>query len=104
MAQFDVFRNANLVSNREIPYLLEIQSDLLGGLNTRVVAPLVLATEMGKAATVLNPKFDIEGITVVMSTSEVAGVPCCVLGEKICSLQHHRAEIISALDVLFTGI
>lgn len=104
MAQFDVCRNANPVSSRDIPYLLEVQSDLLGILSTRVVAPLVRATEMGKVAKTLNPQFEIEGISVVMSTPEIAGVPRRVLGEKIASLQHRREEIIAALDLLFTGI
>ncbi|MHB1592058.1 MAG: CcdB family protein [Sulfuricella sp.] len=104
MAQFDVFRNANPASSRDISYLLEVQSDLLDVLATRVVAPLVLATEMGKAAQTLNPQFEIEGVSVVMSTSEIAGVPRRVLGDKIASLQHRSEEIIAALDLLFTGI
>ena len=104
MAQFDVYRNANPASSRVIPYLLEVQSDLLDVLATRVVAPLVLATEMGKTARTLNPQFEIEGASVVMSASEIAGVPRRVLGEKVASLQHCSEEIIAALDLLFTGI
>lgn len=104
MAQFDVCRNVNPASSRAIPYLLEVQSDLLGILSTRVVAPLVLAAEMGKAAQTLNPQFEIEDVAVVMSTVEIAGVPRGVLGEKVTSLQGRREEIIAALDLLFTGI
>lgn len=104
MAQFDVCRNSNLESSRVIPYLLDVQSDLLEVLATRVVVPLVLATEMGKVANTLNPQFEIEGVCVVMSAPEIAGVPCRVLGEKIVSLQSRRGEIIAALDLLFTGI
>jgi len=104
MAQFDVCRNTNPASSRDIPYLLEVQSDLLDVLATRVVVPLVLATEMGKAAKTLNPQFEIEGVSVVMSTPEIAGVPRRVLGEKIVTLKHRRDEIIAALDLLFIGI
>lgn len=104
MAQFDVFSNANPASCRDIPYLLEVQSDLLDVLATRVVVPLVRAMEMGMAAKTLNPQFEIEGVSVVMSTSEIAGVPRRAIGEKIASLQHRREEIIAALDLLFTGI
>lgn len=104
MAQFDVCRNTNPASSRDIPYLLEVQSDLLDMLATRVVVPLIPATEMGKTAEILNPQFEIEGVSVVMSTPEIAGVPCRVLGEKIMSLQHRRKEIIAALDLLFIGI
>jgi toxin CcdB len=38
-----------------------------------------------------------------MSTSELAGVNLYALGDKVCSLKEHRAEIIAALDFLFTG-
>lgn len=104
MAQFDVSRNTNPVSSSVIPYLLDVQSDLLGVLSTRVVVPLVRAAEMGKAAQTLNPQFKIEDVAVVMSTAEIAGVPCRSLGEKVTSLQGRRDEIIAALDLLFTGI
>lgn len=88
--------------NLNFRFLLEVQSDLLDVLATRVVVPLVLATEMGRAAKTLNPQFEIEGVAVIMSTPEIAGVPRRVLGDKIASLQHRREEIIAALDLLFT--
>jgi toxin CcdB len=39
MARFDVHRNKAGVA--DVPYLLDIQSDLLQGLRSRVVVPLV---------------------------------------------------------------
>lgn len=104
MAQFDVYRNANPASGQAIPYLLDVQSGLLDRLATRVVVPLVLAPEFGKAAKVLNPQFEIEGVAVVMSTAELAGVSSRMLGERLTSLALRRDEIIAALDFLFTGI
>lgn len=103
MSQFDVHENTNIDSAATIPYLLNVQNDLLNNLTTRVVVPLVTATAMGKPAVHLNPCFEIEGKTVVMSTAELAGVNVSVLGEKVCSLDKQRDEIIAALDFLFTG-
>lgn len=40
MAQFDVYRNANPATRARIPYLLDVQLDLLDPLATRVVVPL----------------------------------------------------------------
>ena len=40
MAQFDVYRNPNPATRARIPYLLDVQSDLLEPLATRVVVPL----------------------------------------------------------------
>ena len=104
MAQFDVYLNPNPETNKTIPYLLDLQNDLLDTLATRVVAPLVLAEEMGAAAKQLNPQFKIKGTAVVMSTAELAGVANRSLGDKVASLKNRRDEIIGALDLLFTGI
>ena len=104
MAQFDVYLNPNPDTREVIPYLLDVQNDLLDTLATRVVAPLVLAAEMGAAAKQLNPQFKIKGMAVVMSTAELAGIANRSLGDKVTSLENKRDEIIAALDLLFTGI
>ncbi len=101
MAQFDVYENRNPETKQSIPYLLDVQADLLDGLSTRVVVPLIAA--MGKAADHLNPRFKIRRTSVIMSTAELAGVSLQILGEKVCSLKEQRDEIIAALDFLFTG-
>ena len=103
MAQFDVYENQNPETKKYIPYLLDVQADLLDDLSTRVVVPLITAAAMGKAAKHLNPKFKILRTNVIMSTAELAGVDLRILGDKVCSLKEHRTEIIAALDFLFTG-
>jgi toxin CcdB len=103
MAQFDVYSNSNPVTKRAIPYLLDIQTDLLSKLATRVVIPLYTVSAMGKAAKHLNLQFSIKRTTVIMSTAELAGIAVNSLGEKVCSLKDHRNEIIAAIDFLITG-
>jgi toxin CcdB len=105
MAQFDVYRNANPATRARIPYLLDVQSDLLDPLATRIVVPLckpeVLA---GRPAERLNPALEVEGRSVLMLTPELAGVPRRILGERIANLAAERSAIIAALDLAFTGI
>lgn len=103
MAQFDVYENTNPETKESIPYLLDVQSDLLDNLTTRVVVPLIAVAAIGKAAQYLNPQFEIERTTVIMSTAELAGVNLNALGARVCSLKEQRTAIISALDFLFTG-
>ena len=103
MAQFDVYENTNPVMKQTIPYLLDVQTELLDNLTTRVVVPLITVSAMGKAAKHLNPQFKINKTSVVMSSAELAGVTVHILGEKVCSLKEQRNEIIAALDFLFTG-
>ena len=105
MAQFDVYRNANPATRARIPYLLDVQSDLLDPLATRVVAPLCKPELlMGKLAERLNPVFEVEGIKMAMLTPELAGVSRKILGERVGNLSSERQSIIAALDLLITGI
>jgi toxin CcdB len=103
MGQFDVYENPNVETNQVIPYLLDIQADILASLKTRVVIPLVNIKSAGKPIKHLNPRFTIEQTTLIMSTAELAGVPASFLGSKVASLKDRRDEIIAALDFLFTG-
>ena len=104
MPQFAVYRNPHSRTRKTVPYLLDVQSDLLEPLATRVVAPLIVAEEFGSPIQRLNPEFEIEGTRVVMSTAEMAGIPKRLLGEEVCSLRERRPDIIAALDLLLTGI
>lgn len=100
MAQFDVYENTNPRTNKDIPYLLDIQNDILKNLSTRVVVPLVLNM---KPANILNPLFEINAQTVTMSTAELAGISMQNLGSVVYSLKDKRDEIISAVDFMTTG-
>lgn len=55
MARFDVRANLNRSSRERVPYLIELQKDLLAGLATRLVAPLAPAARFGPPASRLNP-------------------------------------------------
>lgn len=104
MAQFDVYRNLSKNTKLAIPYFLDIQSDVLDIVITRVVVPLILVSAIGKPAKHLNPVFKIEGKQVMMLTQELAGISNQMLEEKVLSLANHRHEIIHAIDFLFTGV
>lgn len=98
MARFEVYANES--GNG---YLLDVQSDLLSGLNTRVVVPLLPKKSAPKPAQRLNPEFVIEKSGVVMATQYMAAVPESELKSPICALDQHQHEISAALDMLFLG-
>ena len=104
MAQFDVHHNPNSASAKNIPFLLNVQSDLLNELTTRVVVPLARPAAIGKPAHFLSPVLDIEGEKFVMLTPEMAGIPVKRLGQVVTAVADRRADIIRALDVVFTGV
>jgi toxin CcdB len=100
MAQFDVYKNPNPRTNSEVPYLLDVQHDILQSLNTRVVVPLIINMEPAKH---LNPTFTIEKTHVVMSSAELAAILKSDLGEYVCSLKEYRTNIINSIDFLISG-
>ncbi|HRX69690.1 MAG: CcdB family protein [Gammaproteobacteria bacterium] len=105
MAQFTVYRNANRRTRNTIPYLLDVQSDLLADLRTRVVIPLALSAHLNdRSMTTLTPTFELKGQTLVLLTPQLAGIPLQELGEPITDWTTHRDRIIAALDFLLTGI
>jgi toxin CcdB len=103
MAQFDVHRNANKGTREAFPYLLDVQADLLSGLRSRVVVPLMRPGVIRSNVTRLNPAFSVEGKNTVMATPQLAAVPLSALGPRVTNLAERRAEIVGALDLLFTG-
>jgi len=104
MAQLDVYRNLVLPPSDEVPYLLDVQSDVLEIIASRVVVPLVLAGGFARPIRHLNPRFRIEGVAVIMATQFIAGTSLRNLGELVASLADRRAEIIGAIDMLITGV
>jgi toxin CcdB len=104
MAQFDVYENPNPTSRKTIPYLLDVQNDLLDSLATRVIVPLATIATIPKPGRHLNPALSIGEIIVVMSTAEIAGISVKSLGKRVCSIKEQRNEIVAALDFLITGI
>jgi len=101
--QFDVYRNPDTSSRARFPFLLDIQSDLLDSLATRVVVPMASAANDAPMSQ-LMPVFEVEGQRVVMRTTEIAGVPRKAVGRHVTSLAGHRHEIVAALDVLISGV
>lgn len=104
MARYDVFRNSGQHAET-VPYLLDVQSDLLQGLDTRVVAPLRRRDHFPSSQIPdrLMPAFEIEGIACLMETPKLAAVPTRLLKTPVASLADHQNTITNALDFLFQG-
>jgi len=104
MAQFDVYRNSNPETNTYIPYLLDVQADLLDVLSTRVVVPLHTLKSIARPMRHLNPVLEINGDQFVLSTAEMAAIRAASLGEPVDNVKDCRDSVIAALDFVFTGI
>jgi toxin CcdB len=80
-----------------------LQHALLDDLNTRVVAPLVLSSELPHIPK-LRPKVRIDEKDYVVAIDRLAAVPRRSIGEMLGSIQMGREEMIAAVDLLFTGV
>jgi len=103
VGQYDVHRT-RAAQRKHAPYLVVLQSDLVNLIRTAVIAPLRPLRGFGRTADRLHVMADFAGEPHVLSLEEMASVPREVLGEKVGSLGSCRAEILSAIDLLFTGI
>jgi toxin CcdB len=100
--QFDVVTNPDPTEAAHRPYLLILQSALVSGLASTVVAPLV-PRELMRGAQRLNPLLSIEGREHWLATHELFAVDQRVLRGRVASLADHRDAIMAALDFIFIG-
>lgn len=98
MARFDIYPGID--GNG---YVLDVQSDLLEPLNTRVVVPLLSRRRAPEPADRLNPLFRIGRTDYVMVTQFLAAVPLVSLKPSIDNLSRHQTEIMAAIDMLTHG-
>jgi toxin CcdB len=104
MARFDVYRNSSTTSD-DVPYLLDVQSDVLNSLESRVVVPLRRLDRFPavKLPVNLSPIVVVDGLECVLETPKLAAVPARILKSPVMSLEVQRFEIGAALDFLFQG-
>jgi len=98
MARYDVFAGA-----ADDSYLIDVQTDLIDHLRTRVVVPLLPSGSTPPPIRKLNPVFEIGGRKLVMATQFMATVPVAELGESRFNLAMHQEQIEGALEMLFQG-
>ena len=82
-----------------------MQSDLLDGLETRIVIPLRRLDTFPKVklSTRLTPVLTIQGNELLLETPKMGAVPQRILKSPVTSLASEQARIIAALDFLFQG-
>jgi toxin CcdB len=98
MARYDFYRNTGGEG-----YLLDVQSDLLERLDTKVVVPLMPPDMAPVPARRLNPIFRIDGKDHVMVTQFISALMASELQATEGNLTRYHDDIVAALDMLFQG-
>ena len=105
MAAFDIHANPEPRIRGAMPYVIELQANLLSDLNTRFVAPLAPARLYKGVIQRLNPMIEIAGEPHVLITHQMAALPTRLLAAPpVANAEAHRYDIIAAVDFLVTGI
>lgn len=104
MARFDVYANPG-DHKLTTPYLLDVQADLLDGLDSRMVIPLRSRDHFPdvKLPSRLTPMFAINGKEYLLEVPKMGAIPKRVLKAPVVSLVAEQVKIISALDFFFQG-
>jgi toxin CcdB len=97
MARFEFF------ADNSGGFLLDVQTDLLSGFNTRLVVPLMPAGRVPAPTRRLHPAFAIEGKRYIMATHLMAAVPASELRLRRGSLDHEYDTITDAIGMIFLG-
>ncbi len=104
MAQFDLYKNPNPAARKHAPYLVNLQSDHLDHIATRLCAPVKSARISSKPIAGLMPEIEINGERYLVFMQEIAAVPASVLGPRATSADRYRVQLIAAIDLLVSGI
>jgi toxin CcdB len=103
--QFDVYANPSPRMQEIYPFVVDIQSDLLSGLPSRMVVPLAVsqlgALDLPKR---LCPVFVVKSIRLVLIPFEAAPLDKRLLKKRVASLHESSHEIIDALDAVTSGV
>ncbi len=83
-----------------------MQSDLLDGLESRVVIPLRRRERFPAVpiADRLTPTLSIEGAEFILETPKMGAVPRRALGAPLLSLAAEQARVTAAMECVFRGL
>jgi toxin CcdB len=101
VARFDVCQFAS----KAAPLVVDVQSDVLEDLASRVVVPLVSVRKAdGEALPKLKPRVVVNSKEYILMTTDIAALPLKSLGPRVANIETgFRDDITNALDFLFFG-
>ena len=103
--QFDVYTNPSPRMRDVYPFVVDVQSDLLSALATRMVVPLAVTTLAAKDLPHrLCPLVTVNGQSLMLVPFEAAPLDKRLLKEEITSIRDRSHEVIGAMDAVLSGV
>jgi toxin CcdB len=105
VAQYDVYPNPHPGSRASVPFVIDVQSNLIDQLPTRLVMPLSrVGAMLSNLPSTLCPMFDIEGESLLLMAHQAGPLPARLLRKPIASMGHRAADVCAALDAVLSGL
>jgi toxin CcdB len=103
--QFDVHRNPSPRMREQYPFVVDVQSDLLGSLATRMVVPLAITQSgSGDVPRSLCPVLQVQGLQLMLLPFEAAPIPKSLVKTNVQSMKRFASETVAAMDAVMRGI
>ena len=103
MPQFDVYTNPMVDQRGLIPYWLDLQSDHISLLNSRVIIPLRTPRAMGPRIEGLQPLVMVGKQSLCADVPSLVSFPSRLLKNPVARVDAQRHDLITALDYLNSG-
>lgn len=105
MSQYDVYANPSPASRERVPYVVDLQSDLLADLKTRLVMPLTrVGVDLRQTPRRLAPTLVVAGERLLALPHLSAGMDARHLKKPVASLADQARDLRDALDAVISGI
>jgi toxin CcdB len=103
--QFDVYENPSARMRDVYPFVVDVQSNLLSGLATRMVVPLAITNLSAKdLPNRLCPILIVNHKPLMLVPFEAAPLDKRLLQVEVASVLERSYEIIAAMDAVLSGI
>ncbi|MCA1370671.1 CcdB family protein [Bradyrhizobium sp. BRP14] len=98
MARFHVYRLKQAET-----LVVDLQADLFDALKTRIVAPLIPASDFAHVMSRINPRVTVGEDAYVIAIHLLAAISVSELDEMVTDLSSRRDDIVAATDFAFQG-
>ena len=96
MATYDIYRGGPA-------YLVDVQSEFLDHLRTRMVIPLLETAQVPDPLARLHLEIVLDGKRYLLATQLMTAVPAALLSEKVATCVDRATDITDAIDFLLHG-
>ena len=102
---YSLSKNPSKTSSKFYPYLVDIQSNYISEIDTRIVIPLGRVESFkNQIMKKLQLEIHYKDEALVLMNPQIASISKKLLKSPLGSLEHLKQEIIDALDFAITGI